>query len=65
MPWEYQIIRTDQYMNVHESKRDTSDLQEKLNVLGADGWELVSLVGEINIASGTSGFAAVLKRPKG
>ena len=65
MTWEYKIIRADQYMLVHDAKHGSSHLEEILNGLGEQGWELVSMVGEINIASGTSGYAATLKRAKG
>ncbi len=65
MKWEYKIVRSDQYMFVHDNKHGTRHLEEVLNELGEDRWELVSTVSEINVSAGTTGIAAVLKRTKG
>jgi len=65
MTWEYKIVRGDQYLFVHDTKKGTLHLEEVLNGLGQEGWELVSTVSEVNVVAGTTGVAAFLKRPKG
>jgi hypothetical protein len=55
--WEY---RVEQFNNIPE---DVKKLNEVLNKLGADGWELVQVTGPIG-ASGAVGNKFYFKRPK-
>ena len=56
--WEYKII------NIRsENYRLDPDSAPKLNVLGDDGWELIS-ISSVNFKSGaTDNIAMVFKRP--
>jgi len=56
--WEYKII------NIRsENYRLDPDSAERLNALGAEGWELVS-ISSVNFKSGaTDNIAMVFKRP--
>jgi len=58
--WEYKVI------NIRsENYRLDPNCAEKLNRLGADGWELVSIA-SVNFKSGaTDNIAMVFKRPAG
>jgi Domain of unknown function (DUF4177) len=57
--WEYKII------NIRsENYRLDPEAATKLNVLGEDGWELVS-ISSVNFKSGaTDNIAMVFKRPQ-
>ena len=60
--WEYQTLKLGGSGFLWASF-DWNQFNERLNIMGGEGWELVSLV-DANYSQGVSGyFIAVLKRP--
>ncbi len=61
--WEYRTLTV--------SRNETNKFMDRLNMLGEEGWELVSTftiesksVGFFDSGAETSGIVAVLKRPR-
>ena len=62
--WEYTTIKLDASGWFIGGHLDQPDFEQRLNSLGRDGWELVSVF-DTNRADGmTRHVVAVLKRPK-
>lgn len=62
MKWEYKTITFDERKFL-TGKADPKALSEKLNTLGEQGWELVSVVNQGGLLQ-ASGLMAVLKRAR-
>jgi hypothetical protein len=63
MKWKYQIIKFEQEQSFLGGKFNGEVIENKLNELGAEGWELVSLM-DTNSGYGASNWIiAILKRP--
>jgi len=67
MKWEYKVvpIKTRIHSNHFEGGRKPvmEDVQNNLNILGKEGWELVS-VQDVSLPDGRSFTVAYLKRQK-
>ncbi|MEM8548071.1 MAG: DUF4177 domain-containing protein [Pseudomonadota bacterium] len=61
MNWEYKTITFDKRQHFTGNPRP-KELTHKLNIQGAQGWELVSIVPPT--FTGASAYTAVFKRPK-
>lgn len=63
MKWEYRTVMFDVSGWFLGGKLDGHDFNDRLNLLGEEGWELVSVF-DTNVAhGGTRNVVAVLKRP--
>lgn len=64
-PWEYKTLKLSTDFGFFSGTDfDTSELAEQLNVLGADGWELVSIFDIEKVKGGSKFVVAVMKRLK-
>ncbi len=63
--WEYTVLKLEtDYAFFGGTDLDTGKLEEQLNALGSEAWELVSVM-DVNMLKGGSKFVvATLKRPK-
>lgn len=62
--WEYSVLKfATTYRFVDGTEIDENELQAKLNLLGSDGWELVSMSTVEMRKGGTKAVLATLKRP--
>ncbi|MBM3988410.1 MAG: DUF4177 domain-containing protein [Planctomycetes bacterium] len=59
--WEYKSVAFE-IDPTFEASVDRRALEQKLNALGHEGWELVSLLAASDSDGETSGLLAVLKR---
>jgi hypothetical protein len=61
--WDYMTVMVPATGLLHGGKIDAQGMTDRLNQLGGDGWELVSIF-ETNMREGrTRDVFAVLKRP--
>jgi len=61
MKWEYKTINYEK-RSFFSGKIDRAELNEKLNDIGREGWELVSISGSSGWGA-AAGILAVFKRP--
>lgn len=61
--WEYTMLKIDVYRGITGPHIDVDRIDSRLDELGGEGWELVSLVGANAGEGRTSDLVAVLKRP--
>ncbi|GAB5379269.1 MAG: hypothetical protein Alis3KO_12560 [Aliiglaciecola sp.] len=65
MSWEYKIIDiAAKQKGLFNSSWKTQEVENYLNELGRNGWELVSFSPPNMTGFGSKAFSAVLKRPK-
>jgi hypothetical protein len=66
MKWEYNVIKLDASgFWISQGQVDEAALEDALNGLGAQGWELVSAFDTNRGGGGTRDVIAVFKRPAG
>jgi len=63
MKWEYMTIMLEASRWFLGGKFDGQQFNERLNQLGAEGWELVNVFDTNYSEGGTRDVVAVLKRP--
>jgi len=63
MKWEYMTIKQP-VGGFAGGKLDSSELDQKLNDLGREGWELVAAFGSQKYQGQTRDVVAVFKRPR-
>ena len=63
MKWEYSTVMFEASFWGHGGKFDEHKLNERLNQLGQDGWEMVSVFDTSYAGGATRAVVAVLKRP--
>lgn len=61
--WEYNTVIVDQSSWLGPTKLKAEAFQQKLAELGAEGWELVSMIDTNRAGGGTMELIAVFKRP--
>lgn len=62
--WEYHVIKLKTESGFFSGTEfDSDSLAEKLNEMGRQGWELVSIFGIEKVDGGSKYINAVLKRP--
>lgn len=59
--WEYKVITTDKSI---WTAKDKIDIDQILNDLGRDSWELISVVPISNAGGSTTGLQLFLKRKR-
>ena len=63
MKWEYKTVHFG-YQGLFSSKLDAQALQDDLNRLGSNSWELVELEFNMGSLANNTAAIAILKRPK-
>ncbi|PCH96502.1 MAG: hypothetical protein COB83_05520 [Gammaproteobacteria bacterium] len=63
MKWEYKTVQF-KYQSLFTSRLDSEALQDDLNSLGSNGWELIDLEFNTGALATNVGAIAILKRPK-
>lgn len=64
MRWEYQTLMFNAGGLFFGGKIDGAQLNDRLNALGEEGWELVSVFDTAMAEGRTRSVVAVLKRPR-
>ena len=66
MAFEYTTtVLTHGFLGRKEEELDRQELEKELNVMGADGWELVKLLTDMNLHREKDGHVLVYKRRLG
>lgn len=63
MKWEYKVIQF-KYKGLFSTQIEADSVQDELNQLGVEGWELVEFTFNSRNLSNDVGAIAILKRPK-
>ena len=64
MRWEYRTLLWNARKGLLGGKIDREQLDDQLNVLGQEGWELVSSSATTREGGSTQDIVLILKRPK-